>query len=457
MTSCLPGALASDARFHGHGEPVGGVGTLSATRGSAIDTRRKAFSLGALQALVRLVCSFASVKLTAVYLGPSGLALIAQFNNFVTLCQGLIVTGLETATMRLSAEYGADGERRRRLLATVGKVGAGLGLPAALLMIVTSPWLASWLLKDAAYAWVFVIGAVGVLAAALNAVLLALLTTRGQISRAVASNILATILGLLVFAPSAMRWGVPGGLYASSTVYILSLLGTLILLSRTGAVNLRDLVGRLDRTEARRIAGFYPMLVFHAVMTPLSLILIREHVTSQLSLESAGLWQACWRLSETYMMVVMMSVTTQFMARLGEVANSPIRLRAEVLRTLGAAVGATAAMALCIFVLREWVVRLIFSRAFLPVIDLMPMQLIGDVLKMTGWTLGFVLVATVRSRWYIAIEIVVPLVFIVAARVLGASMGVSGVTTAYVVAGSIQCCMAFVSLRDVIFVRGLRT
>jgi len=81
------------------------------------------------------------------------------------------------------------------------------------------------------------------------------------------------------------------------------------------------------------------------------------------------------------------------------------------------------------------------------------MQLVGDVLKMTGWTLGFVLVATVRSRWYIAIELVVPLVFIVMARVLGASMGVSGVTTAYVVAGAVQCTMAFIALRDVIFIR----
>jgi len=430
---------------------------MSAVPNSAIGMRRKAFSLGTVQALVRLICSFASVKLTAVYLGPGGLALIAQFNNFVSLCQGIVVTGLETATMRLSAEYGTDSERRRRLLATVGKVGLGLGLPTALAMIVASPWLASWLLKDSAYAFVFVIGAIGMLAAILNAVLLAVLTTRGEITRVVASNIFATICGVLVFAPAAMRWGAPGGLYASSTIYLFSLLVTLIILSRTTVLGLREFIGRLDRAEARRIAGFYPMLVLHAAMTPLSLILIREHVTSQLSLDAAGLWQACWRLSETYMMVVMMSVTTQFMARLGEVVNSPDRLRAEVLKTLGSAVGATAVMAVCIFVLREWIVRIIFTRAFMPVTELMPMQLIGDVLKMTGWTLGFVLVATVRSRWYIAIEIVVPLTFIVAARVLGASMGVSGVTTAYVVAGCVQCTMAFIALRDVIFVRSSKS
>lgn len=430
---------------------------MSTAPSSAVGMRRKAFSLGAVQAVVRLVCSFISVKLTAVYLGPSGLALIAQFNNFIGLCQGIVVTGLETATIRLSAEYAADNYRRQRLLATVGRVGVTLGLPTAALMMLASPYLASWLLRDPAYAWVFVVGAFGLLAAILNAVLLAVLTTRGQITRVVSANILSTILGVLVFAPAAARWGVPGGLYAASTIYMVMLMATLILKAGTKNVRLRDFAGAFDRNEARRIAGFYPMLVFHAAMTPLSLILIRENVTSHLSLDAAGLWQACWRLSETYMMVVMLSVTTQFMARLGEVVNSSSGLRTEVLRTLGASAGATAGLALCIYVLREWIVRLIFSPAFLPVADLMPMQLVGDVLKMTGWTLGFVLVAMVRSRWYIAIEIVVPLVFVGAARILGPDMGVLGVTTAYVIAGVVQCCMAFVALRDVIFIRSART
>ena len=219
---------------------------------------------------------------------------------------------------------------------------------------------------------------------------------------------------------------------------------------------LTDFIGRFDRGEAKRISGFYKILIFHAVMAPLSLIMIREHVTSHLSLESAGLWQACWRLSETYTMVVIMSATTQYMARLGEVANSPARLRTEVLKTLGTAVGATAALAVAIFLLREWIVRLLFSRAFLPVTELIPTQLIGDVLKMAGSILGYVLVATSRSGWYIAIEIIVPSVFILMARALGPSMGVSAVPSAYVIASLVHCSMAIVALRDVIFVRNAR-
>lgn len=414
-----------------------------------------ASSLGAIRALVQLACSFVSVKLTAVYLGPSGLALIAQFNNFMSLGQGIVVTGLETAAGRLTAEYGNDGERRRRLLGTLGRIGFWLGLPTAAAIAIGSPWLAQWLLRDRAYAWVFVVGAFSVLAAILNAILLGALSARGDITRVVISNIIATVLGVAVYAPASIRWGVTGGLGASSTVYLVSVAVTLLLIRRSPLVRLRDLAGPFDRSDARRVVGFYPMLIVHAVMTPLSLLLVRHQVADTLSLDSAGLWQACWRLSETYLMIVTASVTTQFMVRLGEASGSPTRLRAEMMKTLSYAVGATAVLAASIYLLREWIVRFLFSHAFLPVADLMATQLVGDLFKIVGFICGFVLVATMRSHWYIAIQIVVPSVFIGLAGVLGARMGVPGVTLAYVIAGVVHCTMALIALRDLFFLRSL--
>jgi PST family polysaccharide transporter len=378
------------------------------------------------------------------------LALIAQFLNFMTLCQGFVITGLETATSRLMSEYSTDALRRRSLLFTVGRIGLIVGLVTALVVALLSRPLAQWLLSDAGYAWVFVLGALGILATIANSVLLSVATARGAIGRVALSHMLATVAGLLIFAPAAIHWGIPGGLLASSLVFLASLLITCAIMWRTKLVHIREFFGRFDRHEGRRIADFYPMLIVHAVMVPLSLILIRQHVTSVLSLESAGLWQACWRLSDTYLMVVMMSVSLNFMVRLGRVVKVHEKLRAEVLKTLSASIGATAVMALGIFVLREWVVRIIFSDKFLPVVDYIPMQLVGDILRMVGWTLGFVLVATIRSRWYIAIEVAVPLVFISAAHVLASGMGVQGVTTAYVLAGCVHCVLSAIALRDVL-------
>jgi len=426
---------------------------MSRSSGSARPTRGLTSSLGAARALVRLACSFISVKLTAVYLGPTGLALIAQFNNFMTLCQSIVISGLETAVARLAAEYNDDHERRNRLLRTAATVGVGLGVPTALAVVVASPLLASWLLQEEAYSWVFVVGAFSILAAIANAVLMAAFSARGDILRVVASNILATIVGVIVFAPASVHWGVAGGLYASSGIYVISLLISLVVLYGSPLIKYKEFVGKFDLAEGKRIASFYPMLIVHSVTAPLSLILIRSHVASVLSLESAGWWQACWRLSETYLMVVMLSVTTQYMVRLGEAANSPRRLRSEMGKTLLLAAGGTCVLAAAIFLLRTLIVRMLFSSAFLPVADYMGLQLIGDVLKMIGIIMGYVLVATVRSRWYIAIEIIVPGIFIGMVHVLGGQLGVNGVTTAYVISGAAHCLLSLVALRDLVFVQ----
>ena len=85
--------------------------------------------------------------------------------------------------------------------------------------------------------------------------------------------------------------------------------------------------------------------------------------------------------------------------------------------------------------------------------DLIPFQLLGDVLRVAAWTLGFVLVALVRSRWYIASEILIPAVYFGAALYLVPKFGARGVTWAYCLAGSTHFAISVFALRDVL-IRG---
>ena len=72
-----------------------------------------AFRWGGSMAAVRLVCSFLSIKVTAVYLGPAGLALVAQYASFLSMFQSMLGQGLVTGAVRLSSEYSDDAARRR--------------------------------------------------------------------------------------------------------------------------------------------------------------------------------------------------------------------------------------------------------------------------------------------------------------------------------------------------------
>ncbi len=375
----------------------------------------RALGWGGIHSLLRLVLSFISIKFTAIYLGPSGLALVAQLGNFISICHGMLGGGLGTATARLYPEFRSDWAGRRRFLATAWRLASVFAVVSILVIALASGPLARWLLTSDEHGTAVMLAGLAVASLVLNTVIMSAINGAGELGRVVISNLIASVVGCAVYVPASVVWGIPGGL-----------IGFAISQSVCLPVSL--------------------------VMSPLGLILIRDMVASQLGLATAGLWQATWRLSEVYLGVVMASLSLYFHPRLGEVVGTPA-LRKEIVQTFVQVVGITAATALTIFVLRDWVVRIVFTAEFLPVRDLMPFQLLGDVLRMAAWTLGFVLVALVRSRWYITSEILIPAIYFGGAMYLVPKFGAQGVTWAYCLAGATHFAISVFALRDVL-IRG---
>jgi PST family polysaccharide transporter len=410
----------------------------------------RALGLGGIYSTLGLVLSFVTIKFTAVYLGPSGIALVAQLGNFISICHGILGGGIGTATGRLYPEFGSDRAGRKRFLATTWRLASLFAVVSIVTIALASGPLARWLLTSDEHSTAVMLAGVAVACLVLNTVIVSAINAAGEMGRVVACYAIASVIAFAVYVPASVVWGIPGGLIGFAISQSVFLPVSLAMLRWSSSVAPQDFRGRFDRTQARRILGFVPMLIVHSTMSSLGLILIRDMVASHLGLVTAGLWQATWRVSEIYLGVVMASLSLYFLPRLGEVVGTRV-LREEIVRTFARAVGITAAVALTIFLLRDWVVRIVFTQEFLPVRDLMPFQLLGDVLRMAAWTLGFVLVALVRSRWYIALEILVPAIYFGAALLLVPRYGVQGVTWAYCLAGAAHFAISAFALRDVLF------
>lgn len=404
-------------------------------------------------AAVRMACSFISIKVTATYLGPSGLALVAQFSNFVSLFQSMLGQGLVTGMVRLSSELGSsDPAKRRVLFSTALRMGVAMVLLLSLILAAASPFIAEWLLTDRKYYWLIAVSGVAVAAGILNDILFGAFGVAKEIGLIARSTIVSTVLGLLVFAPLSYFWGTIGGLWGTFAAILATAVTTFLATKYLSLhVTLSDFLDKFDRSECRKILGFYPMLIVNGVLPPLALILVRDSLGSTLGLDAAGLWQATWRISEVYQAIISSSITLYFMQSMGERANNRTELRRQITRTLLLATLSTAGFALGIFLLREQVVHIIFSASFSEVSRLLPLQLAGDILKMGAWILGMSLVATVRTTWFIGITIVASTFFVVSTKVLIPIVGIDGVLWAYVLAGAIQIPIALFALRDILF------
>ena len=408
----------------------------------------KSFGWGSGMALVRLVTSFLSIKVTAVALGPGGLALVAQLASFISLCQSMLGQGLVAGAVRLGAEHAADEERRSRVYATVLRLGLVLVGLCALVLAAVSPWLAGLLLHDRGYAPLIALAGLAVAAAVCTDLIQGVLGVHKEIGLIGLSTIISTILGLAVFAPCAWWWGLEGALWASLVVYGVAAVVTVALVSlRSQGLRWAQLKGPFDKGLARQVLGFFPMLVVNGVVPPLVLIVVRETLASQVSLEASGLWQASWRLSEACQALVVASVSLHFMPGMGEHARDPRGLQRHILRSLGGACAVSALLAAALWVGRSPAVHLVFSAGFEPVIDLLPLQLLGDVVKIAAWILAMALVGTMRTGWFITAVAVHAVVFIGLTWTLVPLWGTAGAQWGHVAAGAAQALVAAWALR----------
>ncbi len=407
---------------------------------------------GSAMAGVRLLTSFLSIKVTALALGPGGLVLVAQLTGFIGLCQSMLGQGLVAGAVRLGAEQGADQARRTQVYATVLRMGAVLVGCWALVVAVASPWIAQALLHDRGLAPLIAVAGLAVAAALFNDLLFGALGVAKEVGLIGRASIASALLGLLIFAPCAWWWGLQGALWASLSVYVVGLALSIALVAwRSSGLHWRDVQGRFDREIARRVLSFFPMLLVNGVLPALTLILVRDLLASRLGLEAAGLWQASWRLSEACQALVVASVSLHFMPGMGERAHDPEGLRRHVLRSLAGACAVSALLAVALWLGRRPAVHLVFSSGFDAVVDLLPLQLLGDVLKTAAWILSMALVGTLRTRWFITVLCAYALVFYGMSWRLVPTLGTAGAQWGYVAAATLQGLVAAWALRDVLW------
>jgi len=416
---------------------------------------RKMFSAlgwGGSMAVMRMVCSFISIKVTAVILGPAGLTLVAQFSNFAGLLQSMLGQGVVTGVVCLDAEYGDDAARRRRVRSTAAWMVLVLAVVFGVAMAALASPLSQWLLKDSVYGTVVAVIGIAVAAAMVTDLLNGTLSATKEIGLIGTATMVSTVLGLLIFAPSAYFWGIHGALWGLFAVIIASALVSAIFVAcRSRGVKLRDYLGTFDSTECRKLLGFYPMLLVNGALAPLTLILVRDGLVAHVGLDTTGLWQASWRLSEAYQAVIISSTALYFVPDLGERKSDPVALRQQVLRTLTMATGSTAVLALLIALLRGPIVHVVFSPQFHPVVNLLPLQLVGDVLKMAGWIFAMTLVATMRPRRFIALAVLSTLSFVGCTHALAPTLGVESAIWAYIMTGALQVIAGAASLHDILW------
>lgn len=390
----------------------------------------KTSALTGLQSIVRIASSLVLNKIIAVYVGPSGYAVMGQFQNLITLMTSLAGGVISTGVTKATAAHHENEALQHQIWQTAIRFSMYGALVVAACLFIFRGWLAQHVLNQTEMSDVFVWLAITLPIMTLNNILFAIVNGKKETRIFVLSNIIGGLIVVALIIGMTMIFGLHGILISYTLVPAFFLVTTLLFVTRTPWFSFKHLWGKINRPEMRKLAGFGVMGLLSALLIPFSLIVIRDHLGAQLGLDVAGHWQATWKISEIYLTLVTGSLAVYYLPRLAEIKTSA-ELKAEIFNVYKLMLPIVTAGALLIYFFRDFIIQVLLTKEFLPMRDLFLWQLVGDILKIGSWILAYVMVGRAMVKTYLISEFLLWTTFILLARWGTDLIGVQGVTMAY--------------------------
>jgi O-antigen/teichoic acid export membrane protein len=386
-----------------------------------------------LGSIAAVVAAIVRAKILAAWLGPEGTGILAQLATLTAVLVPLATLGVGNGLVTLIAEARARGdvERIRRIEAAGRTLAWSIGGALAIGAIVLAAPLATAIYRDPAFAWAVMLGAASVPFSAVASVRISMLQgheafrSNAILSTAVAGMTIATII------PLAWYFRVPGAVV--QLVLITALWAWLAgrLLRPHTAVGPRP--WGVDRDLWRPLLRFGIASLLVGLSSTLTLLVIRSILVDRLGLASNGIYQVCIGVSGMVMPLILNSITANVWPEIAGLSKDEDA--APTMRSAGrlAFLLTTAILTALLIGSPIWV-PIMYSHQFLPALDLLPIQFLGDFFRCAAWIFSIWLVPRNRLRPWVAFDLVYGAAMILGFLFLEPRFGLKSIVIAYVVA-----------------------
>lgn len=362
--------------------------------------------------VINILIGLVRTKIVAVLLGPTGIGLVSLYTGLMSTATAVATMGIGTVGTRQIAE--ALGKEDERALAVVRRAmfwGALLLASAGALVVwALREVLAVKVLGGAEHATIVGWLALGValsVASASQGALIQGMRRIGDMARlSVFGSLLNTVLGVGLLWQRGQA-----GLLA----YVL--IGPLVsfLLGHWYVSRLPKLAA--DPIAMREMAQQWQTLLRLGVpfmgaglVGALVQLWIRVEVGNTLGAESLGHFQAAWSISMQYIGFVLGAMGADYYPRLTSVIHDHKAATRLVNEQTEIALLLSAPVFIAMIGLAPWVIHLLYTAAFLPAVNVLRWQILGDVLKVASWPLGFVILAAGAGKTFFVTETIAFLV-----------------------------------------------
>jgi PST family polysaccharide transporter len=382
--------------------------------------------------VVKLLAGILSSKALAYFLGPSGLALLGVFREFLSMTINISSLGLQKGIVKYTAELKGHSEDLKTFVSTTMVIGAVSGVIIGVSLFFFSSTINNSLFPNNEFSLVIRMLAIIIPVSVFSNYFISIINGLGYASSIVKINILLYVLNTISIVLFSYYYGTIGAMVGVSVFYVLQLISIYIFKPK----EIKTTIFRSSSVSndfMKKLFGYTVMTIFSLFLFPFISILIRSEIINLLGEDAAGFWEAMKRISENYLFfatsLVMLSVLPKLSQKKEDFGKIVFNFYKSIIPVfiIGLSV---------LFFFKDFIIVLFYSKEFMPTSVLFKWYEIGDIFRILGIVLAANFYATRDIKGYIVTDIFLAIVMYTSTILLLRNYGLEG--------GAFGYCLSYV-------------
>lgn len=391
----------------------------------------KITSLNSVSVILKIIIGFISSKVIAIFIGPSGMALVGNLRNFTASIEGIATLGFTNGIVKYVAEKEENQEELKQFISTVF-----ITLFFVILILSGSLYfLAEYLNQeifgsDFQYVWIFKAFGIALPWYIASIILVSVINGFGEFKKVIYINIIGNIIGLLITVGLIFFYQTFGALLA--VILSPSVLFFVTLLYIHKKINLFQLISikSFNFSVLKPMSEYSLMALISMILGPMIYLAIRNTIIEDLDINQAGYWEAMTRISNYYLLFLTTVLTVYFLPKLSK-STSNIETKKVIWSYYKGIIPLFLLGLILVYLLKDILIQILFTKEFLPISKLFFWQLLGDFFKALSIILALQFFAKKLTKAFIVAELFSLSILWLSSTYLLSVYGIEGIVMAH--------------------------
>ena len=394
----------------------------------------------------RLLISLVVQNLLAQYTGQAGIAKVGQLRNISSMLMSLTSLGTFNGVVKYVSEYKSDQKNLLKLFSTLYVFSFTASIVIFFILFFWAPYFSNKLFLSDTYVIVFKVMAIAVPFISMNRIFNGVINGISDYKKHTKIEFISHFLAAVLLLVSLYFYSLKGVLVAIALTPIIQFTVLIFIFGKL----LKDYVDFKAITFKipffKQLLGFTAMSFVATVLSNYVEIDIRTLILDKISEAEAGSWTAMNSISKIYMQFLIAIFTLYILPKYATI-NTSFEFRIELKKIYKSLVPLVFAGMILIYLLRNTLIELIFTDAFLGMAILFKWQLAGDFVRFIANVLSYQFLAKKQIKYFIYTQLIGLLMYVMFSRCFLPFFGTEGVVMALFVSNLVYLGAVLFTLR----------